>query len=161
VTFIRRLRHPQDKVWRTITESEHLAVWFPQEIVGERRVGAPLRFVGPTGDAFEGTMIEFAPPSVIEFGWGGDRVRIELRADGPDTVLTLTDRFAELGKAARDAAGWHECLDRLEYNLNELPPPVWGERWRAVHPGYVGHFGPDASSIGPPPGWETPDAGGP
>ena len=27
--------------------------------------------------------------------------------------LTLINRFDEIGKAARDAAGWHACLDAL------------------------------------------------
>ncbi len=40
------------------------------------------------------------------------RTRIELQADGAGTLLTLTDTFDDLGKAARDGAGWHECLDR-------------------------------------------------
>ena len=47
--FTRRLAHPREKVWRAVTEPEHLAAWYPQEIVGERRAGAPLRFVGPAG----------------------------------------------------------------------------------------------------------------
>ena len=45
LTFTRRLAHPREKVWRAVTEPEHLAAWYPQEIVGERRAGAPLRFV--------------------------------------------------------------------------------------------------------------------
>ncbi|HMD93262.1 MAG TPA: SRPBCC domain-containing protein [Trebonia sp.] len=39
------MAHSREKVWRAVTEPEHLAVWYPQEIVGERRAGAPLRFV--------------------------------------------------------------------------------------------------------------------
>ena len=58
-------------------------------------------------------MLVFDPPSVMEFTWGADLLRIELRNDGAGTLLTLTDTFDDLGKAARDAAGWHECLDRL------------------------------------------------
>jgi hypothetical protein len=34
------------------------------------------------------------------------------------------------------------------------PPAGWGDHWRQVHPAYVTRFGPDASVIGPPPGWE-------
>ena len=37
LTFTRRLAHPREKVWRAVTEPEHLAAWYPQEIVGERR----------------------------------------------------------------------------------------------------------------------------
>ena len=152
--FTRRLAHPREKVWRAVTEPEHLAVWYPQEIVGERRAGAPLRFVSSAGDGFDGQMVVFDPPSVMEFTWGADLLRIELQTDGAEPLLTLTDTFDDLGKAARDAAGWHECLDRLVDDLDATEPPAWGDRWRQMHPVYTGRLGPDASTIGPPPGWE-------
>jgi uncharacterized protein YndB with AHSA1/START domain len=154
LTFTRQLPHPQEKVWRAVTEPEHLAVWFPQEIVGERRGGARLRFVSSAGDSFEGEMLVFEPPSVMELTWGTDRLRIELSPSRAGTLLTLTDTFDELGKAARDAAGWHECLDRLAYELEGSTPPGWGERWRQLHALYVERFGPDAATLGPPEGWE-------
>ena len=97
--FTRRLAHPRDKVWRAVTEPEHLAVWYPQQIVGERRAGAPLRFVSSAGEGFDGQMLVFDPPSVLEFTWGADLLRIELEADGTGTLLTLTDTFDDLGKA--------------------------------------------------------------
>jgi uncharacterized protein YndB with AHSA1/START domain len=153
LTFTRRLPHPPDKVWRAVTEPEHLAAWFPDEMVGERRAGAPLKFVAATGDAFDGEMLVFDPPSVMELRWGTDRLRIEVRpAEDAGTVLTLTDTFAELGKAARDAAGWHECLDRLVAHLAGTDPRA---AWPALNQRYKDRFGPDASTIGPPPGWET------
>ena len=152
LTFTRRLAHPREKVWRAVTEPEHLAAWYPQEIVGERRAGAPLRFVSSAGDGFDGQMLVFDPPEVMEFTWGTDRLRIELRADGAGTLLTLTDTFDELGKAARDGAGWHECLDRLVSELDGTPQRPMGELWVEVHPRYVTHLGPDAATIGPPPG---------
>ncbi len=152
LTFVRRLTHPPAKVWRAVSEPEHLATWFPQEIVGKRRAGAALRFVSPSGDSFEGAMVVFDPPSVMELTWGGDRLRIELEPDGEGTLLTLTDTFADLGKAARDGAGWHECLDRLVCELVGTTPPNWGERWREVHPLYVERLGPDAATVGPPSG---------
>jgi hypothetical protein len=58
------------------------------------------------------------------------------------------------GKAARDAAGWHECLDLLVSDLDGTPPSAWGRTWRRVHPVYVDKLGPEAATIGPPPGWE-------
>ena len=61
----------------------------------------------------------------MEFTWGTDRLRIELRADGAGTLLTLTDTFDELGKAARDGAGWHECLDRLVSELDGTHNGPW------------------------------------
>ena len=150
--FTRRLAHPMDKVWRAVTEPEHLAAWYPQEIVGDRRAGAPLRFVSSSGDGFDGQMLVFDPPQVLEFTWGTDLLRIELEPDGTGTLLTLTDTFDDLGKAARDAAGWHECLERLASELDGTPPPAWGDLWRQMYPLYTERLGPDASTIGPPPG---------
>jgi uncharacterized protein YndB with AHSA1/START domain len=152
LTFTRLLAHPPERVWRAVTEAEHLAAWFPQKIVGELRTGAPLRFESAAGDGFDGVMLRFDPPSVMEMTWGDDRLRVEVRPEGDGTLLTLTDTFGELGKAARDAAGWHECLDRLGSELDGTPPPAWGEQWRELNPAYQEHFGPDASTIGPPPG---------
>jgi uncharacterized protein YndB with AHSA1/START domain len=152
LTFVRRLPHPPEKVWRAVTEPAHMAAWFPDEMVGERRAGAPLRFVTPGNDGFEGEMVVFDPPSVMELLWGTDRLRIEVVPDGTGTVLTLIDTFAELGKAARDGAGWHECLDRLRCHLTGTAPPEPGAVWRDVHPRYVERFGPEAATVGPPGG---------
>src|SRR5205814_6719219 len=150
------LSHPQEKVWRAVTEPEHLAAWFPQRIVGERRAGAKLRFETEQHDGFDGEMVVFDPPSVMELMWGVDRLRLELRPDGDGTVLTLTDTFAELGKAARDAAGWHECLERLAADPGGTPPRPWGDLWREVHPPYVTHLAPDPSTLGPLPAAPPP-----
>jgi hypothetical protein len=88
---------------------------------------------------------------VLEFRWGTDVLCFELRADGDGTMLTLVDTIDDLGKAARDAAGWHECLDVLAHHLGgDAPPWSPGDRWAQVHPGYVEAFGPQAATIGPP-----------
>jgi uncharacterized protein YndB with AHSA1/START domain len=154
LTFTRRLPHPQARVWRAVTEPEHLAAWFPQKIVGERRKGARLRFESSMGDPFKGEMLAYEPPTVLELTWGGDVLRIELRAEGDETVLTLTDTFADLGKAARDGAGWHECLDRLSAELADRDLPAWGVGWKVLYQQYMDRLGPEASTIGPPEGWE-------
>ncbi len=84
LTFTRRLAHPPEKVWRAVTEPEHLAAWFPQAIEGERKTGAPLRFLTTAdgAESFEGEMLVFDPPSTMELTWGEDRLRIELRPNG-------------------------------------------------------------------------------
>ena len=149
--FVRRLAHPVDKVWAAITEPEGLGAWFPFDIEGERATGAPLRFVfrEEEGSDFSGEMVEFSPKSAMELVWEDDEtLRLELQPDGAGCVLTLINRFDEIGKAARDAAGWHACLDALEASLDgvDAPPDRWGE----VHPGYVERFGPEAATVGPP-----------
>jgi uncharacterized protein YndB with AHSA1/START domain len=154
LTFTRTLAHPQAKVWRAITEPEHLAVWFPDRIEGEMRTGARLRFVADMHEDFEGEMVAFDPPSVMEITWGRDSIRIELEPDGAGTVLRLIDTFDEQGKAARDGSGWHECLARLITDLDGETPGPWGAEWQALLVRYQAHLGPEASTIGPPEGWE-------
>jgi uncharacterized protein YndB with AHSA1/START domain len=153
--FRRTLAHPPEKVWRAITETEHLAHWFPCTIDGERTAGARLTFVFPDRvvEPIDGEMLAFEPPSLIEFRWGTDIVRIELEEAEEGTVLTLLDTLDEHGKAARDGAGWHVCLDRLAAHLHGEPEA--GESvgaWKDVHPHYVETFGPEAAAIGPPAG---------
>jgi uncharacterized protein YndB with AHSA1/START domain len=152
--FVRRLPHPPEKVWRALTEPEHLAAWFPTEIHGERATGARLRFVFPNGEGptLEGEMVAFDPPRHLELRWGeGEELRFDLEPEDEGTVLTFVNTFDELGRAARDAAGWHACLDLLEHHLAGEPPP-WdsGQRWAELHPGYVEQLPPEASTIGPP-----------
>lgn len=155
--FTRQLHYPLAKVWRAVTEPEHLAHWFPSTIEGERKPGAPLRFVFPGGVAapVDGEMLEFEPERVLELRWGTDVIRIELRPVGSGTELTLLDTLEEPGKAARDAAGWHVCLDALEAELGSEPAARDEmSRWNEVHPHYVESFGPEGSTIGPPTGIE-------
>ena len=149
--FVRPLAHPVDKVWRAVTSPEGLAAWFPFDIEGERASGASLRFVfrEDEGPDFTGRMVEFTPPAVMELVWEGEEtLRLEVAPAGDGCVLTLINRFDELGKAARDGAGWHACLDGLEAYLAGEPAPA--ARWEEVHPGYVERFGPEAATIGPP-----------
>ena len=151
--FTRRLPHSPQKVWRALTEPEHLRAWFPAEIHGERAAGAALRFVFPNheGPTAGGEMVAYDPPSLLEFTWGETTLRFELRPEGDGTVLTFLNTFEELGRAARDAAGWHACLDLLARRLSdEAPPWAPNKRWQQVHPSYVESFGPEAATIGPP-----------
>jgi len=153
--FVRHLRHPPAKVWRAITEPEHLKAWFPQTVVLERWApGASLRFEHPSAPeaTFSGEVLAFEPPRLLAFRWGTDVIRLEVEAEahGEGTKLTLLDTIEELGKAARDGAGWHTCLDLLEHHLDGTVP-AWSQsdRWREVHPAYVRELGPEAATIGP------------
>jgi uncharacterized protein YndB with AHSA1/START domain len=155
--YERHLAHPQHKVWRALTEDAHLAAWFPTTIEGERSAGASLHFAfrQSEGQPFEGQMLVFDPPSLMELRWADDLLRFELEPDGTGCILRLTVTFPEHGKAARDAAGWHVCLEQLAADCDgsdhSRQPP---DRWRAVHRGYVERLGPEASAIGPPEEWE-------
>ena len=155
--FVRTLRHAPEKVWRALTEAEHLASWFPARILGDRAAGAPLQFEFENGEGptIEGEMLIYEPPWRLEFRWGVELLRFDLApsSSGEETVLTFVNTFDDLGKAARDAAGWHARLDVFEYEVaGEKPPWNPQERWGEVHPRYVDAFGPEATTIGPPDG---------
>ena len=167
VRYERHLAHPQERVWRAITEDADLAAWFPTTIEGPRRHGAPLHFSFRLGEAepFGGEMLAFVPPALMELRWADDVLRFELRPDQGEgrtgCILALTVTVTEFGKAARDAAGWHVCLERLVASSDGTAPPG-PERWRELHRTYVERFGPEASTIGPPEqaGHDRPPAGG-
>jgi uncharacterized protein YndB with AHSA1/START domain len=151
--FERTLAHPPEKVWRALTAPEHLAHWFPTTIDGERASGARLRFVFPKDHAppFEGEMLAYEPPTLMELRWGPDTLRFELQPSADGTVLTLLDTLEEVGKAARDGAGWHVCLDGLALHLDGKPNARDSmDSWTDVHPTYVADFGATAATIGPP-----------
>jgi uncharacterized protein YndB with AHSA1/START domain len=146
--FERRYAHPVERVWRAITEPEELRAWFPQrvEFRPDLRVGAAVVYSDDPNmpDAtFDGEVLALDPPHLIELRWGTDLLRMELRADGDGTVLVFTDTFAERDKAARDATGWHVCLDALPSVLDGTPPPPGDpmDRWAELNPGYVARFG--------------------
>jgi uncharacterized protein YndB with AHSA1/START domain len=163
--YERLLRHPRERVWRALTEPDDLRVWFPTGIEGERVAGAKLTFPFPDQDlpAMTGELLRFEPPALLELRWGPDDVlRFEL-APAPDgqgghdwCALTLVVELTPLGKAARDGAGWHECLDLLAAHLTGAETWGLGQRWAAIGPRYRDAFGPEAATVGPPDGWKEP-----
>jgi uncharacterized protein YndB with AHSA1/START domain len=152
--FVRQIDRPADVVWNAITVADQLERWFPTRIVGEILPGAKLRFEDAAIPTFDGEVIDYLPPSLLELRWGPDVIRFEITPTTSGCTLTFTDTFGEYGKAARDAAGWHECLDVLQSVVSGSEVD-WdpGARWAEVHPVYVAKFGPAASTLGPPEGF--------
>ena len=159
--FERRLPHPVEKVWRALTDPAELAHWFPQDVDGSFTPGEKMRFRfrgelpelgGEVVDHFEGEVLEVDPPRLLAYTWGGDVLRWTLTPDGDGCLLVFTDTISDLGKAARDGAGWHVCLDALEARLTggavpaadgSVPP---GDRWKDLYAEYRESFGPEAAT---------------
>jgi uncharacterized protein YndB with AHSA1/START domain len=157
LTFTRRLSVPPPQVWRALVEPDRLAAWFPTTIEGERAVGARLRFGfrENEGPSFDGEMLAFDPPGLMELRWGDEILRFEVTPDGGGSMLVFTCTFEEIGKGSRDGAGWHACLDRFGFAVAGRAAPWSGaDRWKELHAIYVRRFGPEASTIGPPEEWE-------
>jgi uncharacterized protein YndB with AHSA1/START domain len=157
VCFELALATPADEVWQALTEADGLNQWFPQDVQVDLQPEGKMRFRYPKGQQeedglfFEGRVLEVEPERVFAFDWGTDVLRCELRPSRDGCQLIFTDTFAERGKSARDAAGWHVCLEALEAYLDETTPPS-ASRWEQVYPGYVERFGPESAAIGPPAG---------
>ncbi|PJJ53801.1 activator of Hsp90 ATPase-like protein [Mumia flava] len=136
--YTRDLAHPPEKVWRAITESEHLKAWFPADIIGQRVEGASLRIafwpeaIEQAGDEIEasgldlddavlpGTLLTWDPPRVFAFTWDSEHLTFELAPTDAGTRLAVTVRATEPGPRgfASTATGYHVCLDALVASLD-------------------------------------------
>jgi uncharacterized protein YndB with AHSA1/START domain len=142
--FERRIAHPIEAVWRTISEPAELAHWFPTEVRGEvARAGATLEFVFPGEDRPHlGQVLEAEPPRLLVFTWFDDVLRFELEEDGEGaTTLRFSHAIEEVAGAARTAAGWTVCLDGLEQAAKGTPTHAPGSEptpeWRAHYEHYL------------------------
>jgi hypothetical protein len=90
-------------------------------VAGELRPGASLRFDfrEHAMPHMEGSVTEFDPPHRFAYWWGEDLLGFALESvdGGGATLLRFTVQLGTEDKAARDAAGWHVCLDRLAAQL--------------------------------------------
>jgi uncharacterized protein YndB with AHSA1/START domain len=161
----RRLAHPPEKVWRALTEPDHLNQWYPFRVTElELRVGGRIAFDDGSGTTVEGVVTELDPPRVLAFTQdasavlereGDNHLRFELRPEGGGCLLTFTHTFNDRPHAAANAAGWDACFDALELVVDGKPaemPASFVER----HEAYVEAFGLDQGTAEPTPdGWRV------
>jgi uncharacterized protein YndB with AHSA1/START domain len=143
VAFERRLAHPAQAVWDAITKPAELALWFPCAVEVDLRLGGRMRFVFDQmpleGEPIElsGEVTELEPPTRFSFTWGGDHLHFAIDPIESDDacVLRFSVELDTSDKAARDAAGWHLCLDQLALLLDGTPvhrpydPGAWRPRY--------------------------------
>jgi uncharacterized protein YndB with AHSA1/START domain len=146
--FERHLPRAIDDVWRAVTDPVELRTWFPTRIeIDEWKVGATFthQFDDAPVDPLPGRVVACDPPHRLSFTWGEDPFAFELTAAaGGGTTFVLT---GELGAnhAARNAAGWEVCLDRLVNGGD-------GGDWQPRFERYVAEFEPTLGhQEGPPP----------
>jgi uncharacterized protein YndB with AHSA1/START domain len=151
VRFERRLRHAPEKVWRALTESEHLPRWLPCDMIGDRHQGATieLRMTPALVDKYEideptqsGTIVTWDPPRVFEWTWDADVLRFELEPTEDGTLLTLTTWLGDNDDEATigTAGGYHVCLGNLADLLDtgettplvEVDPSALEDRYREL-----------------------------
>jgi uncharacterized protein YndB with AHSA1/START domain len=154
VRLERDLLDPPEEVWGALTERERLRDWFPCDVIvegGEWRVGATISFPFPAEvieQTLAGEVLAVEEPRVLAYTWGEETLRFELIPQEGGTRLVLTDELAP-GAAARNAAGWDTCLDRL-VGL-EPPADAWKGRFAAYSTAFEPELGPQE---GPPAGYK-------
>lgn len=149
LVLVRDLKHPPEKVWKALTDPNHLREWAPFD--ADRNLGsvgtAQLTTVGAPKQMVSETRVKRADPfTALEFTWGEQDIRWELEAQGTGTRLTLWHNINR-NFIAMGAAGWHICLDVLDHHLSETPlgrivgPEAMAfEGWQRLHAEYKQQF---------------------
>jgi uncharacterized protein YndB with AHSA1/START domain len=157
--FERILAHPPERVWRALTEPGELSAWHPTPFELEPAVGGVIGYISTPGAPGmpEGTLTAFEPPRLLAHTWGEDSLRWELQPHPNGSLLTLTHTFGDRFKAARDAAGWHLCLDALSRTLDgtsvsrEADATHLPSGWPELNREYEERFGIPSELATPPP----------
>lgn len=150
LVFERRIAHPPERVWAAITEPDQLEHWFPSEVRFEGPVesGTPITFtfrqqvLEDQPMTMTGEIKTIEPPRRLVFSWGEDELEFELEPteDRKGCLLRFAVALDDREKAARDGAGWHVCLDRLELGLTQTPTDAPGSEptneWREHYEEY-------------------------
>jgi uncharacterized protein YndB with AHSA1/START domain len=122
----RVLPHPPEKVWRGLTEVEHLRVWFVEIVDYDRSAltfteGAELSFVPRTDAAIgQGRVTRADPPRLLEYTWDEEVLRWELEPVDGGCRLVFTNILGDRGTAEAVESGWHTGLDRLAARLDSV-----------------------------------------
>jgi uncharacterized protein YndB with AHSA1/START domain len=147
LVLVKDLRHPPEKVWRALTESQHLREWAPFDASGDlNEVGTvELTWVGaPTPTEARITHVD--APKLLEYETGDNTMRWELEERDGGTHLTLwaiiDRRYISMG-----AAGWHIALDVLQRRLHGSPiariagsPAMQFDGWQRLNTEYAQQF---------------------
>jgi len=154
VRLERRLADPPGVVWQALTDRQQLRSWFPCDVVvagGRWEVGATITFLFPPeviDMTLTGEVLVVDEPNRLAFTWGEETLRFELSATDGGTLLVLVDELPATS-AARNAAGWDVCLDRLA-GLHPSP-----DAWQPRFATYVAAFEPALGpQEGPPSGYK-------
>jgi uncharacterized protein YndB with AHSA1/START domain len=118
VRFERTFPHPVTEVWDAITDPARLETWFPTTVeFAALAPGEPIafRFADDRYPPMAGEFRAVQPPERLQFTWADDVLTFELEPAGGGAACRLSFEVVldAADKAARDSAGWDQCLDNL------------------------------------------------
>ena len=118
-----RIAAPPATVYAYLTDPVLWQRWQGTQATLEPRAGGIFSILMGNGMQARGTFVELVPDRrvVVTWGWvdreeippGSTTVEIELRPDGPGTLLVLTHRSLPDGELALHRLGWEHYLPRL------------------------------------------------
>lgn len=156
VRFERTYAHPVERVWSAVSDPAELARWFPSSVRFEPRVGGTVTFSDdPYAEDATGVVLALDPPRRFSFTWMTDELHLTLDPVGEGHCrLVLVNVLADQSAAARNASGWHVCLNELD-KLVEGRPSAGphsddAEPWQPIYQAHV--------RAGLPSGAEIPDS---
>lgn len=138
IVFVRRLKHPIEKVWAALTVPERIADWFTQmTFTPDLRLGAAVTvtFEKPEVD---GRMVALDPPRLLAWTWPhpdhpDSVVRCELASVDGGCVLTFSQGGMSRKHLPGVCAGWHTYLEGLGEAAAGRRPPEWTPGREKVH----------------------------
>ncbi|RRJ86308.1 hypothetical protein EG850_09445 [Gulosibacter macacae] len=127
---------PAGRLWSQSLTPLGLSAWFPFAVDFEPHEGAEVTFTdAEQGIEFTGTITKFVDPEVLSFTFGGGHeVTITLSNDGKHTTFALVEKLINDNEAARSAAGWHQCVAKLERSYGVDSPEL---DWDTIYDRYA------------------------
>jgi activator of Hsp90 ATPase-like protein len=115
VVHERSFRAPIEDVWAAVTESDRLARWIGTW-TGNPTSGSVQFQMNAEGDnvppsAYD--ILHCEPPHRLSVQTGTWVLTLDLRQDGPTTILALTQLVVDPGLVESTGPGWDYYLDRL------------------------------------------------
>jgi len=155
--LVRDLLQPPEMVWRALTEPDQLRQWAPFDVDRNLDATGPVTLTtvaAPRQQVSVSNVTRADAPSLLEYSWGGNNIRWELKPHVKGTRLILWHnidrRYISMG-----AAGWHICLDVLDRFLADEPigrivgADAMKFEWQRLNTEYAKQFGVKAESAPP------------
>lgn len=144
VKFVRRSKHPAERLWRAITLPEEIEGWMSYPAQIDLRPGGDWRVdFSSTGEGeLDGVIVRVETGRRLTYVWGWSVIEW-LIEDTPETG-GCTYTFVQNGLADRGEdeeglpAGWHDFLDNLDVHLEGRAQgrEQRKARWLALKPRY-------------------------